>query len=179
MVTKTCFHRPETGNEALERFVKVRCRLVDEDADKSLQRDLAWAKAQAEKHASAEEVEAVGHLAELCMHGASLARYADRKQPLIFLYNLTIYFPEWNSHRLFEEAKKFRDSKVQELFGARTHAIYKVCFHSAWGEQNTRDWDNAQAGALTGAAWGYQASMIEDSEFVRQFALKMGFDSFE
>ena len=60
MGTETCLHRPETGNEVLERFVKVRCRLVDADEDESLQRDLAWAKAQAEKHASVEEVEAIG-----------------------------------------------------------------------------------------------------------------------
>ena len=47
---------------------------------------------------------------------------------------------------------------------------------SAWLEQNTRDWDGAQAAHITGAAQGYQASMQADAAVVAENAALMGFD---
>lgn len=62
------------------------------------------------------------------------------------------------------------------LVSDRSDAIFKVCAHGAWLEQNTRDWDGAQGGTLTGTAWGYKQSMAEDQQIVDRFSEIMGFD---
>lgn len=71
-------------------------------------------------------------------------------------------------------------SEVKEpacLISDRSDAIFKVCYHSAWCEQNTRDWDGAQGtGTITGTAWGYKHAMAEDRAIVDRFTQRMGFD---
>jgi len=62
------------------------------------------------------------------------------------------------------------------LSSRRSEAISKVCIHSAWLEQNTREWDAASGGKLTGAAKGYKEQMKEDEEIVRRYFDLMGFD---
>jgi len=62
------------------------------------------------------------------------------------------------------------------LVSPRTDAIFKVCAHGAWLEQNTRDWDGSQGGTLTGTAWGYKHSMQEDLDIVNRHSELMGFD---
>ncbi|CAE8608352.1 unnamed protein product, partial [Polarella glacialis] len=161
------------GNEALKRLVRLQCRLVGNTSDQTLIRDLLWAKEQAQRHAGTDVVQALCFLAELCMQSVVLEREADRKQPLVFLYNTLLLFPSHHSDRMMKEAETFRDGTLRALAGDRTDAIWKVCFHAAWCEQNTRDWDGAQAGKLTGAATGYEASMAEDSGILEENACQM------
>ena len=48
----------------------------------------------------------------------SLERHADRKQPLVFMYNCTIGLPAYYSRRLEQEAKDFRDNDLKRIFEA-------------------------------------------------------------
>ncbi|CAE7697531.1 unnamed protein product [Symbiodinium sp. CCMP2456] len=162
------FHRPEGGNDVVARLVKLQCRLVGHETDETLQRDLSWAKSQALRHVPKDVVDAVCKLAELCMQKASLERYAERKQPLVFLYNCTLGRPLHHSQRLSEESRAFVSQVLQPLLEApeRAQGVWKVCLHSAWLEQNMRDWDGAQGGHITGASNGYKAICTTDSSLL-------------
>ncbi|CAE7032832.1 unnamed protein product [Symbiodinium natans] len=96
------------------------------------------------------------------MRKASLERYAERKQPLVFLYNCTIGLPLHHSRKISEESRAFMSQVLQPLLQApeRVQGVWKVCLHSAWLEQNTRDWDGAQGGHITGASSGYKARCL-------------------
>eukprot|EP00931_Biecheleriopsis_adriatica_P085887 TRINITY_DN60660_c0_g1_i1.p1 TRINITY_DN60660_c0_g1~~TRINITY_DN60660_c0_g1_i1.p1 ORF type:complete len:195 (-),score=44.15 TRINITY_DN60660_c0_g1_i1:43-576(-) len=171
--------RPELGNDAVARMVRLQCRLVGHESDATLQRDFSWARSQAEKHADPELLDVVCHLAELCMQRASLDRYADRKQPLVFVYNCTVGFPKHTAAKIFEAAEDFREEALRPLVGDRTEAIWQVCHSGAWHEQNARDLDSAEGGALTGAFIGFQQDMLKDQGIVLRYAAQMGFDSYE
>eukprot|EP00439_Symbiodinium_sp_Y106_P046407 s4095_g5.t3 len=162
----------------LHPLVKLQCRLVGHETDETLQRDLGWAKSQALRHVPKDVVDAVCKLAELCMQKASLERYAERKQPLVFLYNCTLGRPLHHSQRLSEESRAFVSQVLQPLLEApeRAQGVWKVCLHTAWLEQNMRDWDGAQGGHITGASNGYKVSMDDDARVIEENIPRMGFD---
>ncbi|CAJ1352278.1 unnamed protein product, partial [Effrenium voratum] len=139
------FHRPENGNAILARAVLLQCRLVGNESDETLQRDFRWAKSEALRYVSPDVVNGVCKLAELIFQKVSLERHADRKQPLVFLYNCTLGLPLYHSRRLDQEAKEFHGSVLKPLLGDDdiAQAVWQVCSRSAWLEQNTRDWDGA------------------------------------
>mmetsp|Transcript_62848 Transcript_62848/g.138320 ORF Transcript_62848/g.138320 Transcript_62848/m.138320 type:complete len:175 (-) Transcript_62848:119-643(-) len=167
--------RPEPRNETIKRLVCIQCRCVGNQADETLQRDLQYAETLAKKRVDPAIVELIKEITEKCMTSVELERYADRKNPVVFIYNLATW-PSAKAKQVRKEARFMLDSQLQPLVGDRSQAIWKVCFHGAWCEQNTRDWDGAQGGTLTGAAWGYKASMEEDRKIVDEFSQKMGFD---
>ncbi|CAJ1417294.1 unnamed protein product [Effrenium voratum] len=158
------FHRPENGNAILARAVLLQCRLVGNEFDETLQRDFRWAKSEALRYVSPDVVNGVCKLAELIFQKVSLERHADRKQPLVFLYNCTLGLPLYHSRRLDQEAKEFHGSVLKPLLGDDdiAQAVWQVCSRSAWLEQNTRDWDGA--------------AMARDASVVAENVPRMGFD---
>lgn len=61
-------------------------------------------------------------------------------------------------------------SRASHLSSSRVDAICKVCMHSAWLEQNARDW-------TAKPTEGCKKEMQEDERRVRRFMPLMGFDS--
>ncbi|CAL1156891.1 unnamed protein product [Cladocopium goreaui] len=93
-------------------------------------------------------------------------------------YNCTIGLPAYYSRRLDQESKDFCNNVLKPLLQTDefADAVWKVCSRIAWLEQNTRDWDGAQAAHITGAAQGYQESMAADASIVAENVSRMGFN---
>mmetsp|Transcript_81400 Transcript_81400/g.263634 ORF Transcript_81400/g.263634 Transcript_81400/m.263634 type:complete len:173 (-) Transcript_81400:50-568(-) len=169
------FIRPVTKNDAVRRFITVLCRYFGNEWDPTLQKDVKYAEDAVRSCVDDAVVDVIKEICEKLMQSVSLNRYADRKAPWVFIYNLAT-FPKWHADNIWKETMQMRDEKLEPLLGDRTLAVWKVCVFSAWGEQNTRDWDGAQGAALTGAVWGFHKSLLEDRAVVEKFAPHMGFD---
>merc|ERR1719188_1952995 len=94
------------------------------------------------------------------MNSCYLSRYSDRKMPLIWIYNLCNGTYR-KSEQLMKDAEVWADEHLAPLVGPeRAKLIFKFTKAAAWAEQNTRDWDGASGGKLTGAAIGYKNDML-------------------
>lgn len=292
MASAGLLERPEPKNDVVRQLILSQCRLVGNEADTSLVRDMAFAERRAQLGVDQDLIEIIKAIAAKCMASSALCRYSDRKQPFIFAYNL-LSMPSMRSRKLRADAERIRNeelfplvspdplmwkvnvvltvlgvdcehpryqadvgqavrsalaasggqgaqaddvelefwgggtmsaiiapgaggsaealrdavdgiplsalsaavaencpksvfavgkvyvSEINEppmLMSDRSHAIFKVCVHGAWLEQNTQDWDGAQSAAITGAAQGYKVSMAGDKKIVDTFTPLMGFE---
>lgn len=78
-----------------------------------------------------------------------------------------------------EEAKAKRDElKTDPLIGDKVQVdeIYEMCFHCAWHEQNTVDYDRCTIDKLTGEATGYKRRSTYEKHEMDLHAYDMGFD---
>jgi len=294
--------RPRQKNELVKRFILMRCRLHGNESDPTIARDFQLAEEEAKSCVDAEMIDVIEEITDKCITSCDLNRYADRKNPCVFAYNLAS-MPMARSRRLWSQAMEVRDTKLfslvapqpedwkvnfqitvinvdqdklrksastrsefvlaiqemvasfagetvlpehvtvdiwpgcllsitvapseessaadvrQALMGVslaslsealadafdtmachwslaigevqvgeirappilvsdRSDAIWKVCAHAAWFEQNSRDWDGAQGGAITGTALGYKHSMEEDEGIIDRVSKRMGFDGY-
>mmetsp|Transcript_59021 Transcript_59021/g.118052 ORF Transcript_59021/g.118052 Transcript_59021/m.118052 type:complete len:172 (+) Transcript_59021:104-619(+) len=167
--------RPMEKNVVVRRFIQVLCRFVGNEHDRTLEADLKHVEEEVRRCVDEEIVDAIKEIVEKLMMSVALERYADRKAPWVLVHR-ALTWPKSQAHQLKQEAVELKEQRLKPLVGDRTHAIWKVCDFSAWGEQNTRDWDGAQGGTITGTAWGYLEMSKQNLEIVEKFWDKMGFD---
>lgn len=164
-------------DEHLVSLIDIQCRSISYSNDTSLKEDLVDITAELKQKIDPQVVDVVLEMNGRLRDGLILERYADRKNPLVFAANL--YNKTWTIAKEEQEAAgKIRDEKLRPLLGDRADEVFTVCFHKAWAEQNSEDYENAVSDRITGSRWGYKDDAIHDDSFARYYTKFMGFSTY-
>eukprot|EP00927_Polykrikos_kofoidii_P028227 TRINITY_DN24685_c1_g1_i1.p1 TRINITY_DN24685_c1_g1~~TRINITY_DN24685_c1_g1_i1.p1 ORF type:complete len:181 (-),score=29.65 TRINITY_DN24685_c1_g1_i1:41-583(-) len=173
MVAARTLPRPVSRNETLKNLVCAACRIYGRADDATHVRDFDALAAEAQDAIDPAIIDSVRRMTSYLMQSVELERYADRKQPCILVYNL--FVDTCGQSRLSRrEAQAIRASELVPLIGeVRADAVFRLCSHAAWCEQNTRDLDGSVVNLV---AAGYREQMQKDRRLLEDVTGELGFD---